>query len=614
MTRKTSFGLLKIKNFATFHSTQTIDLGSPSGLYYIRGINELEPELGANDCGKTNTWRAFCWCLYGTTPDKLKNPDVLTWQSDKTAKVSLEICIDKEWHDLVRTANPNQLLLDDKTASQEQVEKLIGLGVETFTNTILLAQGRDLFLDLDPRKKMELFSDVLQLERWEQRSKFTSRLVNDLERQQAQDQGELAGLQNTVAELLRFETETKKLVDDWEKIRQVGLKKSQGLIDDLRKTLESATRKRDEASLASDSTGTEAKALRGSIGDLESKQVELVGEEARLNSKRVVLQGRERQLNDDLHRLKKLKRCPTCGQTIKDDKQLHKETHEKELSEVSKELSEIRTQIEVLSPKLGKNRSALELARKHLKEFQEKEERFSSLLVRLRQVVTEDTEKLSFLQQQIKQLEEGDNPHRVQWHKLRKQRQQSEQQVTELEESLKKLGRRIERSRFWIKGFKDVQLHIIDDVLQELELVSNAILPEMGLEDWNIHYAIEKETKSGNIRPGLHATILSPYNKKAVRWESWGGGVSQRLRIAGALALSEVLLNRAGIDCPLEILDEPSKGLSSEGIEDLIAMLADRAQRLDKTIFLVDHRLFESDRFAAVYTVRKTVEGSRIES
>src|SRR6202035_4690082 len=101
--------------------------------------------------------------------------------------------------------------------------------------------------------------------------------------------------------------------------------------------------------------------------------------------------------------------------------------------------------------------------------------------------------------------------------------------------------------------------------------------------------------------------------KELVKWRSFSGGENQRLRLIGALALSEVLLNYVGITPTLEILDEPSKSLSRQGVKDLIDYLADRAQNLGKRILLVDHHAYESSKFASVTTVVKDKSGSYIE-
>jgi ABC-type transport system involved in cytochrome bd biosynthesis fused ATPase/permease subunit len=81
----------------------------------------------------------------------------------------------------------------------------------------------------------------------------------------------------------------------------------------------------------------------------------------------------------------------------------------------------------------------------------------------------------------------------------------------------------------------------------------------------------------------------------------------------GSLALAEVLLNHAGIRTNLEILDEPTRNLSVEGIQDLSEYLGNRAKQLDKDIFFVDHHAREGSNFDEVITIVKTKDGSHLE-
>jgi DNA repair exonuclease SbcCD ATPase subunit len=177
---------------------------------------------------------------------------------------------------------------------------------------------------------------------------------------------------------------------------------------------------------------------------------------------------------------------------------------------------------------------------------------------------------------------------------------------------VEKLGRKIVRAQFWVKGFKDVRLYIIEEVLQELELATNAALEDVGLLGWEVKYDIEKETKSGTIQRGLNVTILRPGLKERVRWESWSGGEGQRLRVVGALSLSEVLLDHAGVRTSLEVLDEPAHFMAPDGVRDLTDYLAWRAQGLERSTFYIDHMSIDSARFTSVMTVTKTKDGAHV--
>jgi energy-coupling factor transporter ATP-binding protein EcfA2 len=155
-------------------------------------------------------------------------------------------------------------------------------------------------------------------------------------------------------------------------------------------------------------------------------------------------------------------------------------------------------------------------------------------------------------------------------------------------------------------------LHIIEDVLAELQITANAMLEQVGLLGWELRFEAERETKKGTLQRGLNVFVKSPHNEKPVKWESWSGGEGQRLRVLGALALGEVLLNRAGVEPTLEVLDEPTSHLSPQGVQDMIDMLHDRAASLGRTVLYADQTAIASDQFASVLTVERSGQGTRI--
>jgi DNA repair exonuclease SbcCD ATPase subunit len=209
----------------------------------------------------------------------------------------------------------------------------------------------------------------------------------------------------------------------------------------------------------------------------------------------------------------------------------------------------------------------------------------------------------------LKQVKGERNPHHDQYRTLTKQKNERETEQAEHQSNLDMLERRIARTKIWIQGFKEVQLDLIKDALEELEIVTNSKLPDFGLEDWTVKYVVERETKKGDLQRGLSVFIQNADAKSPVRWESWSGGVKQRLRVVGALSLSEVLLARAGVDPDLEVLDEPTRSLSTEGSQNLSAFLADRARQLGRRIMYCDHLASEGSDFTSVLTVTRGKSG-----
>lgn len=611
---KLAFNELILQEFKGFiGEPQTLVLGRRPGLYYVRGVNRVEPRLGSNGSGKSSLWAALCWVLYGKTVDGLRNPDIQPWSDPKvTTAVVLRLSIDGKKHSIARTTHPNTLAVNEKAATSEAVEQLIGLNFEVFTNTVLLGQGRPLFFDLPPAGKMQLFTDVLDLEKWEQRSKEASDVVKLLDQDLAAAEGELTGVQGSLDQIKALFTSTEQALEAWEKERKARVASFDKDRAAAQRTLSSVEKKLGEAQLAYDGAATELKdiyrkreAAADKLDDLQrDRDARAIQKE---NTQRLV-----NQLRTKLTGINETGNCPACGQSLGTGLRKHKAELRAELAE-AEDLVKSYGLPEKLTKQIAEGVRVVAQYRTDAEKFDATANRALQDINLYQPTVAEQKQRIRELENQAKAWEEEGNPHRQTLSDLRKKRTKLGLDVEALNTEIDKLTQRIERTRFWVKGFKDVRLYIIEQVLQELELTTNATLEDMGLYGWTVSYAIEKETKAGTISRGLNTTILSPANREPVRWEAWSGGEGQRLRVAGALALSEVLLHYAGVEVDTEILDEPTAHLSGEGVRDLCEALADRARALGKRIFYVDHQSVEGATFASVITVTKTKLGSTLE-
>lgn len=605
-----TFQSLEIEHFKSFTGApQHLALADYNpGLHFVRGKNKLEPQLGSNGSGKSSIWDALSWCLFGCTPDGLKNPDIKPWYGDTDTRVS--ITMDKGGvYEIIRTTAPNKLTINGEPAGQEQVVALLGLSFDVFIHTILLGQGQPLFFDLKPQNKMQLFSDILNLERWETRAGIATEQVKTLTHEHSNVSGQLVGVIASLSHLQTMLTTTKDKSDDWERARATRLENYEQEMETLRADSETAQQKLDAAELALDSAGSELKHTK--------TQVKLVGEDlsaARLAENRI-----KDQLSDYRTRIEVWTSqynstkpgsgvCPTCGHTL--DGKKHKQhlkdkitTFELEIAAgvpkpIVKAVTALQTKLTTLGAQHDRYQTVVDDNQRIINQV-------GPLLAQLKA-------RISGLVSNQKEKRDEKNPHQDQLKEFKVKRTQLVTTQEELEQRQRVLDRKVVRTKFWVKGFKDLRLYIVNDVLQELEIITNSMLVEVGLLDWQIKYAVEKETRLGNTQRGLNVTILSPDNKDPVRWESWSGGERQRLRLIGALALAQLLLNYAGVQTNLEILDEPTQHLSPEGVQDLCEFLAGRAQQFQKQIWYCDHQSIESTCFSSVLTVHKGKLGSTL--
>lgn len=596
-----------IIDFKSFEGEHALVWDYP-GVTFVKGTNHKAERLASNGSGKSSLWDALCWCLFGRTPGGLKNPDVLPWSESGNPDVIELIEMDGVQHAIRRTASPNHLYIDGIEASQERVEELVGT-FDLFVNTQLLAQGRKLFFDLPPKDKMELFSDTLQLDRWDARVKAASNAVDVAERAVLTIQSTQRGIEQTTKQLEELVVEAKTKAEAWLIEQRAKSRDATKKLAGLQEKLEAKDKQLSSAILKQDGAETEAVAIRREVTKLTTELTVIMGAKEQARAVREALQEQRAELAKELRELSKAKSCPTCGQPVKATNLAeHKEHLEDKIAQADKALaSGVPAKLTDAEKAVG---DKLDLEERQLQEFQDKADAAESEVRRL-------TPEVATLKAQIVELKrvsetEEANPHTAQIAALRVRLKGLATQGTELEGELIEATRRIERNRFWVKGFKDIKLQLIEDVLDELELATNSMLEEVGLVGWEIRYDIERETKSGTLQRALSVAINSPESKGFVKWESYSGGERQRLRIVGALALADVLLNHSGLETNLEILDEPTTHLSKTGADELVDMLVARAQSTGKSIFYCDHLAQASSKFASVVTIIKDNDGSYI--
>ena len=609
------FSRLTIINFGSFLGKHKLDLASLGpGLHFIKGNNQEEPRLSKNGAGKSTLFNALCWCLYGKTPDGRRNPDIQPRFGDKATTVTEHLLIDDKPRTVTRTTHPNRLLLDDKEVGQEQIDQLIGLSFDTFINTILLGQGRPLFFDLQPKAKMDLFSSVLNLDRWEARSEAASAAVSSLSSRESELGGELTGLDAQQGQLEGLLERARAAWVSWRDEQAALLEASKDTLAKLKAKREAVEREKAGYDLAYDGTATELKNLQTAVRTLTIDIERLTQERSPINIQVALHKEKARSLRAELEALGETDECPTCGQSLKGTNlSKHKAELKKQLDAVARKLASSDAANTRILKEINDFQRTLNAGRTSEREFQARVSANQDALLRIEPVLAAFNAQIGQLEAGSREKQTEANPYTDQVTDLKRKIKKLEIDFKELDARLKRLSEQIERTRFWVKGFKEVRLYVIEDVLQELELTTNAALADVGLVDWQVQYSVEKELKSGNIQRGLNVMIQSPKDKAPVKWECWSGGEGQRLRLVGALALSEVLLARANVEPKLEILDEPTRGLSDEGVVDLCEFLADRAKQLDRAVIYVDHMSVESSRFTSVLTVVKTAKGSQIE-
>jgi DNA repair exonuclease SbcCD ATPase subunit len=521
---------VELANFRSFVGHHVFEVPHTFGLYSLTGRNINNPRLGGNGVGKSSLIDAIVWALFGRTSRGLKATDIISY-GQKTCTVSVALTVAHKRLVVKRDQSPNTLILAEdnspaRPVSQEQLEKHLRLGPEAFLRSVIFPQFGESFLDLSPSAKLILFSDILELDYWIERSQAAADEAKELEYQKGAVTEELAHKQGQ-EKILRED------IDEFDRKHATFKKDQDKIIDSYKKTF--AETVEEEQGIARDLPLIEQSTAKAKVR-LETAKGKQV--------------------------------CPTCKQKIPN--------------------SDLVTLEQIF----------IDWDAKLKQQRKRQEYRLQSIAALNADIIKEQNRE---------------NPYADTLDKKVASLEKVRVKVISLKASIKQCEEELVAVTFWVSGFKRIRLFIVDETLRQLEIEVNNNLTSLGLIGWRIEFDIERENKSGGMTKGFVVLVYPPDAETPIKYESFSGGETQRIRMAGDLGLANLIMERAGLTNTLEVYDEPSQHLSQEGVLDLAETLQQRAIDQGKVILLVDHTAIEFGGFEGTFTCVKDARGSRLE-
>lgn len=168
-----------LEDFRSFRGQHIFELPTEPGLYAITGKNLDNPRLEANGAGKSTLLEAIHWCFYGHTSRGLRANDVVNWAA-KGCTVIVYTTIGNDRLTVARTQSPNSLRLNSKPVDQATLQKALRIGPDAFTYAVQIPQYGKAFFELLPGDKLTLFSRIMELDYWLDKSKEAGELADEI--------------------------------------------------------------------------------------------------------------------------------------------------------------------------------------------------------------------------------------------------------------------------------------------------------------------------------------------------------------------------------------------------------------------------------------------------
>lgn len=597
---KFSIYAIELHNFKCFRGDHTFEFPQEPGLYHFTGKNLHNPRLGANGVGKSTVIDAINWVLFGRTSRGLKANDIISW-GEKSASVALTLGFGDKDREISRSQKPNKILIDGEPKSQEDIDDLIRLNQEAFNASVIIPQFNESFFDLPPAKKLAMFSKIMDLDYWLDKADLAKEhamviweAITDAERRLSNKEGGVESLKANIEALEKFDEEFEvKKIDDRTELEY--------LIEKIKRALSKAKKRYAKSVVNSDGYEKRLLAIDKQWTTARKELNELANQRGRISGHMSSLKSDVRNLQSDIDEIASMEgdRCPTCLQVV--DKN-HVKKHDDKVStrqaKLSRQIKKLAKSDEALAKKETKLKKRISDYREEANDLARERDKLLDADRKAKQVVRDIERDLKDAKGDLDKVNNEKNPYKGLIEKDKKRIKVAKADIKALKATLEELKEKHEAVSYWVGGFKRVRLFVIEDAILNLEIEVNNLLVSLGLPDWRITLDVERENKSGGVTKGFSVIVHSPKTDEPVRWEAFSGGETQRLRLAGDLGLSNLIMERAGFSNTIEMLDEPSEHMSPEGIEDLVDTLHHRAVSSGRIIWLVEHSAVSFGDFA----------------
>jgi len=159
-------------------------------------------------------------------------------------------------------------------------------------------------------------------------------------------------------------------------------------------------------------------------------------------------------------------------------------------------------------------------------------------------------------------------------------------------------------------GKRGIPALLIEMALPEIEAEANRLLGRMTANRMHVKIETQRESKKGDLLETLDINIADELGTRS--YEMFSGGEAFRINFAIRIALSKLLVRRAGAPLPTLIIDEGFGTQDSSGVERLKEAINSIQDDFEK-ILVITHIEELKEAFPARIDVIKTVAGSTLE-
>jgi len=612
---------LELENFRSFYGEHSLDFSQFGvGLHFVSGRNEHLASLEGNGAGKSSLFEAVHWCLFGKTLRGGSATAAITSWGERRTRVAVALEIRGETLQITRCRGGKGSIVvvrgdgTKREVTQVEVDALVGMPAVLFGPAFIRGQFSSMFFESTPAEQLATMTDILRLNRWHGLSRDCRAKASGIKERIIADEAKLAHNAESVRDTEANFSVAESTMKDWkrEHNKEVAkakkeLAKAEAKADNIYKALVSIQKRRKEARRKADTAEHKFDKARRELDNVADKLDDA-------NKERANLKSRVQQLDQDVSNVRSLSgaTCPACFQKV----------GEGNVKQLAEHQTAERRKCRVAVRKLDASISGLEERKKRSEvEVDALRKKFVALNMKVvelsdkrhdlqgdeREVDANIVSKRDF----VKHLEGAKNPHKTVVKQYRETLERLARAKRRASQNLKRERAELAAAEFWVDGFRDLRLFVVESALDVLEVEVNNNLSAFGMSDMRVEFACERENESGVVSNKFDVMVTSDHSPSPVPWTAWSGGEYQRLRLACELGISNLILEQNGVDASWEVWDEPTTHLSRRGVMDLMENLRSRAIEKGRSIFVIDHVAVDFP-FDSTTTVVKCGQSSEI--
>ncbi|MDD5435262.1 MAG: SbcC/MukB-like Walker B domain-containing protein, partial [Nitrospira sp.] len=154
---------------------------------------------------------------------------------------------------------------------------------------------------------------------------------------------------------------------------------------------------------------------------------------------------------------------------------------------------------------------------------------------------------------------------------------------------------------------KGIQALLIEEALPEIEEEANILLGKLTDNRMSLSLETQRDTKKGDTVETLDIKISDELGTR--NYEMYSGGEAFRIDLSLRIAISRLLVRRAGASMPILIIDEGFGTQDTPSLERLVEAINSIQDDFEK-IIVITHLDELKDRFPVLINVVKTADGS----